>query len=75
MRLCCSVKRRRGSRIAEIDRGNRADPDLSLHLAMIECVMDLLQFYRTAYDETDEDQLIVKLLGPGFSTIPAPRSG
>ncbi|MBB6469475.1 hypothetical protein HNQ96_005365 [Aminobacter lissarensis] len=40
-----------------------ADPDLSLHLAMIECVMDLLQFYRMAYDEKDEDQLIVKLLG------------
>lgn len=39
------------------------DADLSLHLGMVECVMDLLQFYRMDYDEEGEDDLIVKLLG------------
>lgn len=39
------------------------DADLSLHLGMIECVMDLLQFYRMDYNEAGEDDLIVKLLG------------
>lgn len=40
-----------------------ADEDLSRHVAMIECVMDLLQFYRVSYPHDEEDTLIVKLLG------------
>lgn len=40
-----------------------ADADLILHVEMIECVMDQLQFYRVSYDEPGEDILIVKLLG------------
>jgi hypothetical protein len=39
------------------------DEDLLRHVAMIEIIMDLLQFYRVDYTEKNENQLIIKLLG------------
>jgi hypothetical protein len=40
-----------------------ADEDLSLHIQMIEAVMDTLQFYRMNYDEKTQEQTAIKLLG------------
>lgn len=37
--------------------------DLLLHVKMIERTMDTLQFYRIHYDEDEQEQITVKLLG------------
>lgn len=46
--------------------------DLSMHVKMIEQVMDTLQFYRMHYDEDTQEQVAVKLLGARlFNSIAA----
>ncbi len=53
-------------------RSIEAGPDLTMHVKMIEQVMDTLQFYRVNYNENTPEQITVLLLGARiFNSIAA----